>query len=305
MPVGKELLMDATVTATKQVTAPKKQKSPSAACIRREARAVLSGHSDGVNNRLILILGLTIILTVTMTVYLVLSGFYNAAAAIWGEQPALDALLTLVFGVCFVFLILPMIAALWRMACLMAAPDGETVGNLTVSAPAVSVADVFYPFSSPRAYGRAMTVAMESLAWLIPPLLMGIAIEVGYTALVVAEPFPTWLTDEAWLLIADILYALSLAACCGVGVLMLFLSGRRAGFGYYVFLCNDWSLRDVRRYFRGFKRSPWRVFCLRLSLVGWVLLSIVGVLLPFVVHTAPYGLLCSACYAASLERRRT
>ena len=290
-------------TSVQSAVTPEKRKLP-IAVIRRRARELLGGHSDGVNNRLILILAMAIIMAVAMTVYLVLGGVYSAAAALWGELPTLDAVLTLAFGVSFVCLILPMLTALWRMACLMTAPDGETVGSMRVSVPSVSVADVFYPFSSPRAYGRTMTVAMDGIAWLILPVVLVLITEVGYAALTTSESLTAWLTEETLTVIADILRFCCVSVSCGVGLLTFFLSGRRAGFGYYVFVCDDWSMRDVRRFFRGFGRSPLRVLALRLSLVGWMLLSIVGFLLPLVIHAAPYGLLCSACYAASLPRKK-
>lgn len=296
--------MQTTRSTTSQSTETHQKSKLPIALIRRWAREILGGHSDGVNNRLILILATVIIMAVAMTVYLVLGGVYGAAAALWGELPTLDAVLTLALGVSFVCLVLPMLTALWRMACLMTAPDGEPMGNLTVSVPTVSVADVFYPFSSPRAYGRTMTVAMDGIAWLIPPLVLVLLAEMGYAALTTSEPLMAWLTEETLTVIAGILRFCWVAFSCGIGLLTFFLSGRRAGFGYYVFVCDDWSMRDVRRFFRGFGRSPSRVLALRLSLVGWMLLSIVGFLLPLVIHAAPYGLLCSACYAASLPRKK-
>lgn len=277
---------------------------PSLSRIRRQARDILNSHSDGVGNRLIFVLSLLIILTAAMTLYLILGGLYSGAAAILGEQPYLEPTADLLFGLCLVFVILPMLTALWRMACLMTAPDGEVRDGMTVEVPSVSVADVFYPFTSLRAYFRTMTVAMESMAWLILPLVMGIAIEAGYNALKVAESLPAWLNDQVWLFVADLLRVFLLMACWGVGFLMFFLSGKRAGFGYFVFVHEEMTMKDVKRYFRGFKRPLWRVFALRLSLTGWMILSVVGCLLPLLVHAAPYGLLCSASYAASLERKR-
>lgn len=275
---------------------------PSLSQIRQQARDILNGHSDGINNRLIFVLSLLIILTAAMTLYLILGGLYSGAAAILGDQPYLEPTADLLFGLCLVFVILPMLTALWRMASLMTAPDGEVRDGMTVQIPSVSVADVFYPFTSPRAYLRTMTVAMDALAWLILPLVLLLTLLPIHAALAWAEPhLPTWLTLGTLIMIVDGLFV---PFCVLVGLLTFFLSGKRAGFGYFVFIHEELTVKDIKRYLRGFKRPLWRVFALRLSLAGWMILSVVGCLLPLLIHAAPYGLLCSASYAAGLERKR-
>jgi hypothetical protein len=84
---------------------------------------------------------------------------------------------------------------------------------------------------------------------------------------------------------------------------MLFLSGRRAGFSYLALIHEELPLGEVNRYFKGFDRSFTRPFALRLSMTGWMLLSVAAVLIPFVLHTVPWSLCMGAVYGAELERR--
>jgi hypothetical protein len=88
-----------------------------------------------------------------------------------------------------------------------------------------------------------------------------------------------------------------------LGLLALLLSGRRAGFAYLAFIHAPLSLGEVNRYFKGFRRGILAPLALRLSLLGWVALSVVAVLVPFVLHTIPYALCCSAVYGAGMTRK--
>jgi hypothetical protein len=91
--------------------------------------------------------------------------------------------------------------------------------------------------------------------------------------------------------------------CLALSFLVLFLSGRRMGFGYFVFVHESLPLGEVNRYYRGFVRPLIPALCLRVSLAGWVALSAVAVFVPFVFHTVPYGLCCSAAYGRLLKRQ--
>jgi hypothetical protein len=140
-----------------------------------------------------------------------------------------------------------------------------------------------------------MAVVMESLGFTV--LSVGLPILLFRLAL---------LTLGALSASAPVLFALLAVAvflfCLSLGLLFFFLSGRRAGFGYFVFV-HDWMpLGEVNRYFCGFRRSFAAVFCLRISLVGWYALSVAGLLVPLLLHTAPYSFCVAAAYARSLRR---
>ena len=73
------------------------------------------------------------------------------------------------------------------------------------------------------------------------------------------------------------------------------------GYGYFVFSREDKSLREINRTFRKRPRGLVKPLLLRLSLLGWIAVSILGVLIPFVVHTIPYALCLSAAYGQEMD----
>ncbi len=263
--------------------------------LRRRARLVLNGYSGRTSHRLTLTLALVLVLTVGVALYAAVSGLYMAGFMLFGEavwlELAADGLLLLLL----LALALPLLTSVWRLACLMTAPDGDTVDGLPVSVPAATISELFYPFTSIRAYGRTMAVAMEGLAWAV--LFLGLPI-LGFRLLCTLV-IP--LTGAAGALNA-LLAVAGFFGCAGMAVGFFFLSGRRAGFGYFVFVHETVTLGDVNRYFGGFRRSAATVFCLRVSLAGWYALSVVAILLPFVFHTLPYTLCCTAVYSRQLNR---
>ncbi len=262
---------------------------------RRMARAVLNGHSGRYSHRLTLVLALVVILTVAIALYVAVGCLFMVGSILFPEalwiSAVSDALLILL---CLV-LVLPLLASLWRLACLMTAPDGRVMDGLPVSVPAATLIELFYPFTSFRAYGRTMAVAMEWLAFTLlsvgAPILCFCLTLRCLVPLIHASSFLF-----ALLSVAVFLLFLSL------GLLAFFLSGRRAGFGFFVFIHEDMTLSDVNRYYKGFRRPLIPAFCLRMSLVGWYALSAVGILVPFILHACPYGLCCAAVYGRTLQR---
>ena len=263
--------------------------------LRRCARSVLNGYSGKCSHRLTLTLSLTLVLTVGVALYAAMSGMYTSGLILLGDTLWLEAAADVLFLLLLLALVLPLLTAVWRLACLMTAPDGETVDGLPVSVPVVSLSELFYPFTSLRAYGRTMAVAMEGVALAV--LTLGLPI-LGFRLLYLMV-IPLAATEG---LLYVLLIAVSVLACLGMAVGFFFLSGRRAGFGYFVFVHETLSLRDVNRYFGGFRRSMPAVFCLRVSLAGWYALSVVAILLPFLFHTLPYTLCCTAAYGRHLKR---
>ena len=266
-----------------------------AAELRRQARSVLNGHCEGHANRLTLTLSLVLVLTVGIALYAAVSGLYMVGFLLWGDtlwlELTADALLILLLLV----LVLPLLTSAWRLACLMTAPDGTAADGFPVSVPAATLSELFYPFTSLRAYGRTMAVAMEGLAWTVGFLGLPILL----FRLLSTRVIP--LTGAAGSL-NSLLLAASFLACLGLAVGVFLLSGRRAGLGYLVFVHESMTLGDVNRYFKGFDRPMTTVFCQRVSLAGWYALSVVAILLPFVFHTLPYSFCCAAAYSRQLRR---
>lgn len=262
-----------------------KTAAPRAAEIRRLGRAVLNG-GEAQGNRMLLILGLLITMTVAGCLVLLAASVYSVCVLIGGETLWADIVAYVVLGVTGVAIALPLGVAVYRMACRMAA-----------GLP-VRLEELFYPFTRPAAYGRAMVVGLETLLWLLAVVglpilchkLCGMGIDFA-----VSRGLYTWL--------ASILRVVVILPCLLPGVGVFLLSGWRAGFGYYVFTEESLSLGDVYRYFGGFRHRLWAPFVWRLSLTGWMVISFVAILVPYLVHTIPYALCCNAAYARGLERK--
>jgi hypothetical protein len=263
--------------------------------LRREARLILDGHSAGSSHRLTLTLSLIFVLTAGVALYAAVSGLYMAGLLLFGETVWLEAAADTLFILLLLGLVLPLVASVWRLACLMTAPDGDTVDGLPVSVPTATLSELFYPFTSFRAYGRTMAVAMEGLAWFA--LFLGLPVLSFRLLYTLVIP----MTSAAGAL-NGLLTAASALACLGIAVSFFSLSGLRAGFGYFVFVHETVTLGDVNRYFKGFRRSMLSVLRLRVSLVGWYALSVAALFVPFVFHTLPYTLCCTALYSRQLKR---
>ena len=280
---------------TDSVSGPKLGLWQRAFLIRGHAMAVLNGRSGRYSRRLTLSLAVILILTVSIALYaavacLSMTGYILFDGMAWVDIACNGLLLLL--GLVFV---LPLMGSLWRMACLMTAPDGEVVDGLPVSAPQVTLTELFYPFTSLRAYGRTMAVMAESLLFLLAGLGVPIlAFRLASHILDGVADFPP--------LFRTLILAAVVFLGIGWGFLVFLISGCRAGLGYFVFVHENMLLTDVCRYYRCFRRPLFPAFCLRVSLLGWVALSVAGICVPFVFHTIPYGLCCFAQYGRTLNR---
>ena len=274
----------------------KEGKGMSLAELRRRARQVLSGRTRTTSHRLTLTLAIVLVMTAGMALYAAVSGLYMAMDILWSEVIWLEAVADGLFVLLLLALVLPLAASVWRLACLMTAPDGEVVDGMPVSVPSATLDELFYPFTSLRAYGRTMAVALEGAAWTL--------LIVGFSALgsLILPVYVIPLTP-ATETVQGLLSAVGVLVLSGAALGIFFLSGRRAGFGYFVFVHEDMTIRDVNRYFGGFHRSAKTAFCLRMSLAGWYALSVAAILMPFVFHTIPYTLCCTAAYSRHLTRR--
>ena len=276
---------------TQRITA----KDMSAAEIRRKARDVLDG---GRGHRLTLILATVVVLTAAVGAFILGEAVYAVGYLIFGDHLWVDVAAYCVMGLLAIFGVLPLAMGAYRLACLACPPKPCGV-DLPVATAKPVLAEVFYPFTSRRAYGRSMLPGLELLGW---GVLMAVIPIVGYRGLAALYDY---LAAEGYLLVEwrDPLTMLTGVGLLLFGLLVLFLSGYRAGFAYLVFVHDPLPLGEVNRYFKGFRRSLVRPLCLRLSLAGWVAVSILAILVPFVAHTIPYGMCCSAVYGAELRRK--
>ena len=281
------------------VQSPTPAKRTGTAEIRLKARRILDGAGKR-GHRMTLILAVTTLLTLGVGSYMVASaaymvGYLLGVSLFWSDLIAYGVL-----GVLALLVILPLGASTFRLACLAILDRKVYVSpvGLTLTDATPELIQLLYPFTSRRAYGRCMAVGLEALGW---TLLWGGLPTLGFGLL--SEYFDRLATRGVSTELCDWMTFLALVVCLGVGILLLFLSGRRAGFGFFVFAHPDLPLGEVNRYFRGFRRSFTRPFALRVSFTGWILLSILAVLVPFVLHTIPWGLCSAALYGATLERK--
>ena len=260
-----------------------------AKAVRSSARRILEDR-DPWKNRMTMILSLIVILVVAVGMYALCGALYAVGYLIFGEALWLDVVAYSLLGVLSILVTLPLAMGLWRLACLMVSfADGETGTPLTPE-------DLLYPFTSARAYGRSMAVGLEFLGWIA--LMIGVPVG-GSIAL--TKLFTQLAARGLHTSLCSLLSVLSVLLCVVFGVVMLFLSGKRMGYGYFVFTREDETLKAVHRHFKSLRRGFVKPFILRMSLAGWVALSFAAVLIPFVVHTIPYALFISAVYGQGLE----
>jgi len=259
-----------------------------------QARVVLGGHSGGISHRMILTLSVITVLTVSIALYTAVACLATAGYLAFGEDALwVDAVSNTLFVALCLVLVLPLTVSVRRLASLMAAPDGEVLCGMAVSVPTPSLAELFYPFASLRAYGHTMAVGMESLAF----LLCGIGVPILAGRLV-------WLSMQTagmapWLRALIMTGMVLLGIGWGFGTLLL--SGLRTGFGYLVFAHEELSLGDVNRLYRSLRHPLLPPLCLRLRLLGLYTLSVLGICVPFVFHSVPLGLCCGAFYGRVLQ----
>lgn len=276
---------------------------------RRTARRLLDDRlpgretADGHGVRLTLVLAVVILLTAAVSTYALGTGLYSILVLLSVDSLWADLAAYALMGFLGIFVLLPLAAGTYRLACLAAWPAARPDASQQSGPSLPSVEEspelygIFHPFTSLRAYGRSLCVGLEWLLWGV--LIVGVP-AIGYRLPALLSVYlPEWgLSPVAigWLT------TLAPIACTVFGIAMLVLSGLRAGYAYFVFIHAPLTLGEINRYFRGFRRSLLRPLALRVSLLGWVAVSILAILVPFVLHTVPYALCCSTAYAAALKR---
>ena len=284
---------------------------PRAADLRRRARRILDRHdSRGGSPRLTMILCQILIVTFAVALYLAALGICMAVSllldpvasvAIPGSSAPVSAQMLVDVGAYvllilpFVMLILPLCASLYRIAVLAVAADGTPVSGSADDVEYPTLMDLFYPFTSLRAYGRTMIVVLDCLVWLF--LILGLP------SLLLAFLDPSLLTSLGMLpSVAAIIGVIRFLPAVGLAVLFFLLSGSRAGFGAFLFRYADLPIGEVRRFHRARRRPLLPVLGLRFGFFGWALVSFAGAFLPAILHVIPYAMLTTAAWADELAR---
>lgn len=287
-------------TAKQQAPAPRSAgRWARAGHVRQRARRVLNG-GGGRGALLTLVLAIVILLTASVCVFVVAQGGSAVAYLLGLSILWQDILFYALLGVLGLFLILPLGASAYRLVCLsvLKASRPPVSPHMPITRDEPELIQLLRPFRSRADYGRCMAVGLETAGWLMLMILLPL---MGYRSLAGLFVYLEKEGMAGWL--ATLLTVVSLVVCILFGVLILFLSGKRMGFGYLAFIHNELPVGEVNRYFRSLNRGFVFPFVLRLSLVGWMALSVAAVLIPFVLYTGPLGLCCSAVYGAELEER--
>ncbi len=263
--------------------------------LRKRAGAVLNAPFS--DNRLTLVLAIMSVLGLSLAAPMILDSLLMLADLLsLLSQPAQTTWVLILhgclMGIVFVFFTLPLWGALCRMAVLMT--EAHRCAEVGKPAEKIGLGECLYPFTSWKAYGRTLYVALRGMGHLLLAILPSAAVMIA----------AFWWMPMVKFALSPLVYVLlwvgNIAVSCLLLVLMTVLLVRNAGLAYYVFACPTRSLKDS---VRAFKNSPstgllpvWTM----LGYTGWIMLSIVAVFIPFLLHTLPHMLLAGASYGRFL-----
>ncbi|MBQ9779675.1 MAG: hypothetical protein IJW00_01900 [Clostridia bacterium] len=293
MAMPKGICMPETAEASLEHTSPMLHPAVYAAPLKKRAREVLNGHHA--ENRLTLILGLLIVLGIGFAIPAILDCLLLLAEILGALSDGGEVLWPVILcyalsGLALLFITLPLLASLYRLAVLMTpvnAKEGDGV-------PRVRLFELLYPFTSSRAYGRTLWVALRGVGGFLLTFLPGVLLIASafWWIPLVSQGLPTIVYVLLWVTV--------IAAACVSLWGMAVWSLRLSGYAYLVFSHPETTLSQVRREFAVCRGSYILPLWLLLSFGGWIALSVVAVFVPFVLHTCPYMLLSHASYGRYL-----
>ncbi len=268
-----------------------------AAPLKKRASRVLDHAAS--RNRLTLVLGLMcviglgfaipMILDCLLVIAELLTALSDSGKVLW---PVI--LYAAVLSAVTIFFTLPLTAALFRMAVLMT--EAHERDGLDGQRATVGLGELLYPFTSARAYGRTLYVALRGIGLFLLAILPSILLIVASVYLI------PMVGDISLPLVEFFLWLIVITAACLALTGLSRLTARGTGLGYFVFVNDEVPLKDLRR---DFEQTPHRSASLPLwmlcTYLGWILLSIIAVFIPFVIHTLPHMLLSWASYGRYLS----
>ena len=269
-----------------------------AAHIRKNAKIILD--LPGRDCRLRLILAQIAVIALSLAVPLILDCLslliYALPYVTDGKIPVwLLILRGILWGANILLVVLPLLAGLYRMAVLSVQRSGEPPQTSGENFVDFGVWEFLHPFTSLRAYTCTLYVGIRVLFRTILILLPSavIMLSVIWGIPILGHSCPAVLTAVLWVLAI----ALSCLSLWGMTV----WGARSAGLAYFVFAYPERNLWEITTAFKRFSRDAATPLWMRLSLLGWFLLSALAVLVPLLLHTVPYILLSEAVYGQSLE----
>lgn len=263
--------------------------------LRRRAGAVLNTPFS--DNRLTLVLALMVTIGLGLAAPMILDSLLMLADVLLLLSPTAQTAWVLILHGCLiggvsVFFSLPLLCSLCRMAVLMTEAHRRTEAGLPTEK--ISLGECLYPFTSFKAYGRTLYVALRGVGHLMLAMLPSVAIMIAafwWMPLVKSALSP---------LVYVLMWVGNVAAACLLLVLLTVALSRGAGFAYYVFACPELPLKEVRIAFKKRRPMGWLPVWTMFGYTGWVLLSLLAVFIPFLLHTLPHMLLASASYGRFL-----
>ncbi len=197
------------------------------------------------------------------------------------------------WGANLILIVFPLWGGLYRLAVLMVKSVEPLSNTANERFQSVSAWECLYPFASGHAYARTLYVCIRAVLRVILMLLPPAAILWGaaWGLPLLSKICPPVLCSMLWML--------AVAAVCLTLLVMALWNARGTGLAYWVFAHPEQSLLDLSEAFKSTPKGAEIPLLMRLSLLGWFILSFLAVLVPLLLHTVPYMLLCEAMYGRS------
>lgn len=266
-----------------------------AAPLRRRAGEVL--ELAGTDNRLNLILGLIVVLSLGLAVPLILDCLLLMAELLSLLSGGAEVMwIGILYGVLLIgttlFLTVPLAASVYRMAVLMTVSHAKaTQGTVPEK---IGVGECLYAFTSADAYKRSLLVGGRAL---------------GRTLLCIAPAggilgVAAWGLPKLAGLVPSIVYVLAWVLCIALAVvsvwLLLCYVSRGAGLGYAVMAQPEKPVGEILAQFSAIPRNGSLPTWMALGHLWRIALSALAVCVPLLIHTLPHVLLSCASYGRFL-----
>ncbi len=265
---------------------------PSVAYVKGEANEVLD--ANGSHARLQLVIGLVMTLLLGLALPLMLDGLWLVAVLLGGQVGTWVYVVyqVLLYG-SLVFVTIPLCMGVYAMAVQMVRGRHELDPRTLMSAK-VSVSVCLTPFTSAKAYGRALVAGWQVVGrWLSCVLLPA-----GFVCLadLWMPTLEAELSSSAYGVMVWLHGLLAVVLCGGA----FLVACKYKGYAYLVFAHPQCSLKEVGQIYRARKPKTGKNFAMTLRHVGRVILAALPVFVPLLFHTIPHLLLSSAVYGECL-----
>ncbi len=269
---------------------PKSKSALQSRRLRHIAARVLD--QNGARNRMTLVLGLILVMTLGLAVPVMLDCLWLVSAILGGSVGKWVEVTRIVLSCAsVVFLTLPLAMGLYGMAAEMA-QTRDLLDPETLMPKKTELYRIFDAFTSPKAYARSLAAGLQSVGRLAAVVL----VPYGCVALsdwlfmpaleqTLEEPIYFIILVARGLLVAAIAALIWLAGC------------RRRGYAYLVLTNPQIPLGEIGRKFRSVRQPLKECVGMSLRTAGRVFLAAILVLVPLLLHTLPSLMIASAVHA--------